>query len=243
MLDESFLFAHQDDEIFALPHISNSEKKLFIYLTNGVPEGSTDIKLEKRTAEAKYVFEKYLSQLNAVASWWGLENSVSEGELHKFIRVENLASIEEVIKNQGELVTQILTTTFEGAHQDHDSAAVISRKLAKFFLVETIEVSTYPQWFSKVYSFRVLRPTNPFEIFKFSRLKTLRLAIRLMVGYKSQRATWLGLGPAVIATFAFRQYRSSIPKPVQVIHPCFYEFRARAIQAEVLRYLTSEIEK
>ena len=238
-----FILAHQDDEVFLLPHILSSEKKLFIYLTNGVSAESSVFKLESRTAEAKYIFEKYLVKLNSEVNWWGLENCVPEGELHKFVSIENLASIQEVIKNQGERVTQILTTTFEGAHQDHDAAAVISRKLAMVFLASTVEVSTYPQWFSKFYSFRVLRPTNPLEIFKFSRLKTLMLAIRLMVGYKSQRATWLGLGPAVIATFAFRQYRSSIPKPVQVIHPCFYEFRARAFQTEVLKYLTSETEK
>ena len=238
-----FLLAHQDDEIFLLPHIMNSEQKLFIYLTNGVSEGTAKRKLHRRTSEAEDLFQKYLVGFNAQAIWWGFENCISEGILHKFVSKENLTDIELRIRSRSEKVTQIITTTFEGAHQDHDSAAVISRNLAKVFLVDTIEVSTYPQWFSKLYSFRVLRPTNHLEIFKFNRLKTLGLAIRLIVGYKSQRATWLGLGPAVIATFAFRQYRSSIPEPVQVIHPCFYEFRARAIQTVVLKYLTSEIEK
>jgi hypothetical protein len=234
-----FLFAHQDDEIFALPHILNFEKKLFIYLTSGVSEVTAELKLETRTVEAKYVFEKYLSKLNSVANWWGLENSVPEGELHKFVSVENLASIEEVIKNQGVRVTQILTTTFEGAHQDHDSAAVISRKLASVFLVNTIEVSTYPQWFSKFYSFRVLAPRHPSESFRFERVKTLQLALRLMASYKSQRATWIGLGLATLGTYAFRKYRASIPQPVRLLSPCFYEFRGRALQSEVLKHLAS----
>ena len=234
-----FILAHQDDEVFLLPHIMDSEKKLFIYLTNGVSEGSTELKLENRTVEARYVFEKHLSQLNAVASWWGLENSVPEGKLHKFVSVENLASIEEVIKNQGLQVTQILTTTFEGAHQDHDSAAVISRKLRSVFLVDTIEVSTYPQWFSKFYSFRVLTPRYPSESFRFERIKTLLLALRLMASYKSQRVTWIGLGPATLGAYAFRKYRTSTPQPVRMVIPCFYEFRGRAFQIEVLRHLTS----
>lgn len=234
-----FLFAHQDDEIFALPYILNSDKKLFIYLTSGVAEGSTELKIETRTVEAEYVFEKYLSTLNSVANWWGLENSVPEGELHKFVSVENLASIEEVIKNQGVRVTQILTTTFEGAHQDHDSAAVISRKLASVFLVNAIEVSTYPQWFSKFYSFRVLAPRHPSESFRIERVKTLQLALRLMASYKSQRATWIGLGLATFGTYAFRRYRASIPQPVRLLSPCFYEFRGRALQSEVLKHLTS----
>ena len=234
-----FLFAHQDDEIFALPYILNSDKKLFIYLTNGVAEGSTELKIETRTVEAEYVFEKYLSNLNSVANWWGLENSVPEGELHKFVSVENLARIEEVIKNQGVRVTQILTTTFEGAHQDHDSAAVISRKLGSVFRVDTIEVSTYPQWFSKFYSFRVLAPRYPSESFRFERVKTLQLALRLMASYKSQRATWIGLGLATLGTYAFRKYRASSPQPVRLLFPCFYEFRGRALQSEVLKCLNS----
>jgi hypothetical protein len=233
-----FLFAHQDDEIFALPYILNSDKKLFIFLTNGVSEGSTELKIETRTVEAEYVFEKHLSKLNSVANWWGLENSVPEGELHKFVSVENLASIEEVIKNQGVRVTQILTTTFEGAHQDHDSAAVISRKLGSVFLVDTIEVSTYPQWFSKFYSFRVLNPRYPSESFRFGRVKTLQLALKLMASYKSQRATWIGLGLATLGTYAFRKYRASRPQPIRLLAPCFYEFRGRALQSEVLKHLT-----
>ena len=234
-----FILAHQDDEVFLLPHILNSEKKLFIYLTNGVSVKSTSLKLDNRTAEARNVFDKYLTQLNSIANWWGLENSVSEGELHKFVSLENLASIEGVIKNQGELVTQILTTTFEGAHQDHDSAAVISRKLGKIFSVETIEVSTYPQWFSKFYSFKVLSPRYPSTSFTFDRIKTMRLALRLMTSYKSQRATWIGLGPATLGTYAFRKYQASNPQPIGLLSPCFYEFRGRARQSEVLKYLTS----
>ena len=234
-----FILAHQDDEVFLLPHIMNLEKKLFIYLTNGVSVESSALKLQNRTVEAKYVFGKYLTQLNSVANWWGLENSVSEGELHKFVSIENLASIEEVIKSQEELVTQILTTTFEGAHQDHDSAAVISRKLGKIFSVETIEVSTYPQWFSKFYSFKVLSPRFPSKSFSIDRVKTLRLALRLMASYKSQRATWIGLGPATLGTYAFRKYQASNPQPIGLLSPCFYEFRGRARQSEVLKYLTS----
>ncbi len=235
-----FILAHQDDEVFLLPYILSPEKKLFIYLTNGVSAESSLFKLESRTAEAKYVFEKNLAKLNSEVNWWGLENSVPEGELHRFVSIGNLASIEEVIKNQRELVTQILTTTFEGAHQDHDSAAVISRKLAKVFLVDSIEVSTYPQWFSKFYSFKVLSPRYPSMSFTFDRIKTMWLALRLMASYKSQRATWIGLGPAILGTYAFRKYRASTPQPIRSLSPCFYEFRGRALQSEVLRYLTSD---
>ena len=234
-----FLLAHQDDEVFLLPHIMDSKQKLFIYLTSGVSEGSSELKLEKRTAEAKAVFQKHLACFNAQVIWWGLENSVPEGQLHKFVSEKYLSAIEEVIRNQGTQITQIVTTTFEGAHQDHDSAAAVSRTLAKAFQVNCIEMSTYPQWFSKFYSFKVLNPHATEEGFPLVRLRTLVLALKLMASYKTQRNTWLGLGPATLAAFTFRKYKSSKPVPVAETHSCFYEFRGRANQGEVLRYLAS----
>lgn len=215
----------------------DSEQKLFIYLTSGVSEGSSELKLEKRTAEAKTVFQKHLASFNARVIWWGLENSVPEGQLHKFVSEKHLSAIEEVIRNQGTQITQIVTTTFEGAHQDHDSAAIVSRKLAKAIQVSCIEMSTYPQWFSKFYSFKVLNPHSADEGFEFARIGTLALALKLMRSYKTQRNTWLGLGPATLGAFAFRKYRSSKPAPIAEVHPCFYEFRGKAQQSEVIQCL------
>ena len=233
-----FLLAHQDDEVFLLPHVMDSEQKLFIYLTSGVSEGLSRLKLERRTTEAKAVFQKYLAGFNSEVIWWGFENSVPEGQLHKFVSEEKLSAIEKAIRNKGTQITHFLTTTFEGAHQDHDSAAFVSRKLAKAFQVNCIEMSTYPQWFSKFYSFKVLNPLSADEGFEFARIKTLALALKLMAGYKTQRNTWLGLGLATLGAFAFRKYRSSKPAPIAEVHPCFYEFRGRAQQSEVIQCLT-----
>lgn len=234
-----FLLAHQDDEIFLLPHIMDSEQKLFIYLTSGVSEGSPRLKLERRTREAKAVFQKYLAGFNSEVNWWGLENLVPEGALHKFLNEANLASIERVVRRHSARVTQIVTSTFEGAHQDHDSAAVISRKLAKIFQVNCIEISTYPQWFSRFYSFKVLNPKAPDEKLNFVRFKTMGLALKLMASYKTQRTTWLGLGPATLLAYAIRPYRASKPAHVATVYPCFYEFRGRSNQREVLNHLNS----
>lgn len=234
-----FLLAHQDDEVFLLPHIMNSEQKLFIYLTNGVTEGSSKRQLDRRTSEAVDLFQKYLAGFNAQVIWWGFENRVPEGVLHKFVSGENLTNIEQTIRAQGEEVTQVITTAFEGAHQDHDTAAVISRKIAKLLMVTCVEMSTYPQWFSKFYSFKVLNPRFAEARFDFARGRTLVLALKLMASYKTQRSTWLGLGLGTISAYVFRRYRSSEPAQIAELHPCFYEFRGRALQGEVIKYLTT----
>ncbi len=232
-----FLLAHQDDEIFLLPHILNSEKKLFIYLTTGVPASSTDTKLDIRTSEAEYVFRKYLEAMNSQVIWWGLESSIPEGELHRYVNKDLVSDLKEIVLSEGVQVSALLTTAFEGAHQDHDSVAVITRQLGEIFQVGVIEMSTYPQWLTKFYSFKVLKPGTPEKTFQFNRIKVFFLAIRMMASYRTQLRTWLGLGLATLSVYAFRMYRSSSPGPIEQIKPCFYESRRRASQSEVLRSL------
>ena len=233
-----FLLAHQDDEIFFLPHIVDAEKKLFVYLTNGVSAGSTISTRDSRTSEAEYVFKKYLEPLNSQVIWWGLKNSISEGELHRYVNQGLIDELGKLLINQRCELTTFITTAFEGAHQDHDSVAVIARKLDEVFKVGTLEMSTYPQWFSKFYSFKVLKPGTPENTFQFKRIKVFFLAIRMMASYRTQLLTWAGLGLATLSVYAFRGYRSASPRPVSLIEPCFYESRRRASQNEVLESLT-----
>lgn len=236
-----FLFAHQDDEIFALPYIINSGKKLFIYLTNGVSAKACEEKLRIRTMEAKAVFESCMAGSNSKVIWWGLNQSIPEGHLHKFVNQENILQIAKLIMNEDVTIQGLVTTTFEGAHQDHDASAVISRELGELLGVKVSEVSTYPQWFSKIYSFKVMKPYYPNESIKFSRSKVLLLAFKLIKGYKTQRLTWLGLATPLIITYAFRTYYSALPMQVSHISRCFYETRGRSRQKYVLRYLSAPI--
>jgi hypothetical protein len=236
-----FLFAHQDDEIFALPYILNSDKKLFIYLTNGVSTIAGDMELRVRTLEAKEVFETHLAGINSEVIWWGFDKSIPEGELYKFVNKESILQIVKVIGDQEFTTLQLVTTTFEGAHQDHDASAVIAREIGEFLGVKVIEVSTYPQWFSKFYSFKVMKPHQLNESVEFSRVKVLFLAIKLIKSYKTQRMTWLGLAVATITSYAFRTYHSAIPMEVSHLNQCFYETRGRSQQTDVLKHLNVPI--
>ena len=232
-----FILAHQDDEVFLLPYILSPEKKLFIYLTTGVSASSTDTKLDIRTSEAEYVFRKYLEAMNSQVIRWGLESSIPEGELHRYVNKDLVSDLKEVILSEGVQISALLTTAFEGAHQDHDSVAVITRQLGEIFQVGVIEMSTYPQWLTKFYSFKVLKPGTPEKTFQFNRITVFFLAIRMMASYRTQLLTWTGLGLATLSVYAFRMYRSSSPGPIEQIKPCFYESRRRASQNEVLRSL------
>lgn len=236
-----FIFAHQDDEIFALPYVFNLEEKLFFYLTNGVSANADGKALRSRSLEAKEVFERHLSGLNAEVNWWGQEHSIPEGELHKFVSRESILQVARIIRERSAKNVQLVTTTFEGAHQDHDASAIFSRELGKVLGVEVIEVATYRQWLPQIYSFRVMKPRQRNQKIDFPRGKVLALAIKLIWGYRTQRITWLGLAMATITTYAFRTYYSARPVQASRIKRCFYETRGRSQQTEVLDHLNASI--
>lgn len=134
--------------------------------------------------------------------------------------------------------TEIITTTFEGAHHDHDSCAYISRKIGEALDIPLIEVATYPQKFQRIYSFQVLKPLFPAgSKIKFNRISVVKLAINLIWSYKTQRMTWMGLGILTIYNYLFKNFRVAIPQTVQHSTQCFYEFRGRAKQSDVLKKL------
>lgn len=232
-----YLLAHQDDEIFFLPYLTNSEKNILIFLTSGVSVDKAKSDEIARFQESKLLLDKFSHSLNLEVIWWGTNNSIPEGDLHLHLGEKELLEIQELVVSSGDTVDLILTTTFEGAHQDHDSAAILSRKIGKALNIEVAEISTYRQWFGAFYSFRVLSPRLPVSRIDFKRLLNLKFAAKLMAGYASQKSTWFGLGPALLFRFAFGRYQSETPHELEIQNLCFYQFRGRASQKVVVENL------
>ena len=211
--------AHQDDEIFMLPFIDDSTPKIIIYLTSGVSRDASQAEIEIRHLESQKILEEYLRPRNCTAVWWGNKNSHPEGELHMFSGPDEIKLLFSYIKTLYMNVTEIVTTAFEGAHHDHDSA-------------------TYPQKFKNLYSYQVLTPKFPRKVINsYSRKRVTLLAIHLIYAYKSQRLTWLGLGVQAVFNYAFKSFKVSETLPITFQSPCFYEYRGRANQKIVLSYL------
>jgi hypothetical protein len=234
------LLAHYDDEIFLLPYIYDQNPKLIIYLTSGVSNLSNNYELELRTQESFRIFKKYLKVRNCMVLYLGRAKCIPEGELFRYISREYIESIAAAILSQCKSVTEIITTTFEGAHQDHDAAACIARNLAKRFNIIPIEVASYPQKFSRIYSFQVLKPKfESIKQVKYQHINITFLALRLMLAYKTQRVTWLGLGIFTLYNYLFGKFRLAQPRPIKYLDNCFYEFRGRASQKIVIKHLIS----
>lgn len=223
-----------------LPIIDDLVPKLIIYLTNGVSSSASDLQSEYRYQESIRVSKKFLIPRNCQLMYWGVTQKWSEGELYKNVNVQFIDKLQQTISSKYGLVHEIVTTAFEGAHQDHDVAAFIARAIGKKFNLIPIEFASYPQKYSKFYSFQVLKPKFPQGIpIKYKKIRILTLAFRLMHAYKTQRKTWLGLGFFTIYNYAFAVFKTANPKAISNLSPCFYEYRGRVQQSEVLYYLKS----
>lgn len=229
-----FLLAHYDDEIFALPLFSVNQVNYLIFLTNGVGSSCDSAQEVIRHSEAIRNLEANFSDFGIEIVCLGRELGVSEGELYKKMKevVEN-PQVRRIFEDASSK-DSIITTSFEGAHQDHDAACLIGRRLSRTYKLRIRELSTYPQLFQKIYSFSVMRPKVRDQEVKFGRIETSKRAFRLMKGYKTQRKTWVGLGLQVIFSYLFLDFRTAKPASMGKLEKCFYDFRGRADQMEVL---------
>lgn len=237
-MSKYFLLPHYDDEILMLPLFDSEEKNFLIYLTNGISRSKNDESEIERFREAIGNLRTQLKNFQIEIICLGKQLQIYEGQLHNHLhQVDNDATLSSILKNaQREDV--LVTTTFEGAHQDHDAASILSRKYATKFGINLVEVSTYPQVLKGIYSFSVMRPRHRLSQIPFRRLRIVSLALNLMIGYRTQRRTWLGLGFQTLFSYLFLEFFTSKPMNLRIIEKCFYEFRRREEQSEVFQKLS-----
>lgn len=232
-----FFLAHYDDEIFALPLLSKDEKNCFIFLTNGVGETQTSVSEATRYSEAMANIHSKFENLDIECIAIGRHLGIWEGSLYE--RISEVVENFQIKRILAKVTSQdcIITTTFEGAHQDHDACCILSRRLGETYQLNVIELSTYPQRYKSIYSFSVMRPTIKHKKIPRRRVQNASWAIRLIIGYKTQRRTWIGLGIPVIFSYLFNSFYTCKPLAPVYLEKCFYEYRGRAKQSKVLTIL------
>jgi LmbE family N-acetylglucosaminyl deacetylase len=233
------LLAHADDEVFFAPFFANSAENYLVYLTNGVSHlEENTLTLQRRMNETRLAFEKNLKKYNTELVHLGNLLKIPEGQLHLANLNECVELIVEFIHSRNSTDIQLLTTTFEGAHQDHDSAAIISRRISKICTLPIKEISTYRQRLKNCYSFTVMNPTSRREKIVFNRWAVTILSIKIMFSYKTQWKTWTGLSLGVILRYLRGHYFVAEQIKIGTHDKCFYSYRKRASQAEVIAHLT-----
>jgi len=175
-----FVFAHQDDEMAAISRIryvrARGDDVGCIYLTDGGARVPSHI----RDAESR----KALAILGVTDVRF--EKSIRDGMLPEHLG-EALAMLEK------ETCDEVVTLSYEGGHQDHDAAFLVSAVFARRRGIPCWEMPLYSSYT------RVMVPTGeewlwPRDISPFEFLDNLLIAFH----YKSQWRTWLGLLPFMI---------------------------------------------
>lgn len=230
MLNRLVLLAHPDDEMLCLPFLIEQGAKefqqdFFVYLTvNSLAEGRVN-----ESRKAVELLDKVVRKSELVK----LDFSLRDGLSWQDFKTEDLCSLSRVVQDLH--IDTILTFAYEGGHQDHDLANVISKALQKKCDVNVIEFSGYRKH-SSIPFFVVCSPVFKVSRVVFSRLKALRLFFSLAMIHKSQFRVWCLLSPPIVgklltSSIFTTQTKPSFSSPNGVKH--LYELRGKAQRGSV----------
>lgn len=238
MLNRLVLLAHPDDEMLCLPFLIEQGAKefqqdFFVYLTvNSLPEGRVN-----ESRKAVELLDKVVRKSELVK----LDFSLRDGFGWQDFKVEDLYSLSRIVQDLK--INTILTFAYEGGHQDHDLASVISKALQKKYGVNVIEFSGYRKH-SIMPFFVVCSPVFKVSRLTFSRSKVLRLFFSLAMIHKSQFRVWCLLSPPIVGklltgSIFTTQTTPSFSTPNGVKH--LYELRGKAqresVESAILKLL------
>jgi hypothetical protein len=216
-----FLLAHPDDELFALPVLFDSRFKNFLFF---LTVGEFDARYEE---SRKCV--GYLRGLGLEIDLLANPHPCHDGHVdskYSITRFQDLMNLVSRISPN-----ELVTSFYEGGHQDHDSAAVLGYLLSIEMKIPLLMFSTYRKSNNIFIPFLVMPPLEKASIFSFDRVAVVRAFVSLLNIYRSQRKTWIGLG--VFVLFRYLKGKTSSFKLATTridleLSEAFYESRNRA---------------
>lgn len=230
-----FIFAHCDDELFCLPLLleKNSENTL-IFLTTQSKDDVKSSEVNIRSKEALRANSVLSEIANTKTVFYG--EGIYDGTIHADFSADNFRNLTRIVLK--EKPDELVTLSYEAGHQDHDSTHLITRLISENEGIRFRCFSGYRALKLVPRLFSVLKPAAPLERIAFNRPLITLSAIRLMMIYKSQSKTWIGLAPGLLFKYAFFTYWESKCEeslPFQRLRNTFYETRGRAKQSDVLK--------
>ena len=234
MTKRVFIFAHCDDELFCLPLLldKNSESTLIFLTTIDRSDISNSVD-DVRQREALRA-NIYLNKFGTFRTLF-YNKDIFDGTIHSDFDLASFKELTRIVL--AENPDELITLCFEAGHQDHDSVNLITRILSKNNKITIRCFSGYRASPKSPKLFLVLKPMVPIGKISFNRFLSIVISIRLMLIYRSQAKTWLGLAPTLLLKYAFspcREGSSASSTYPEHISNCFYENRGRALQSGVL---------
>ncbi|HTD38569.1 MAG TPA: PIG-L family deacetylase [Candidatus Limnocylindrales bacterium] len=241
-----FVFAHQDDEVPVLTRIAfelaRGVRVRCAYLT----DGASGVPAAVRDAESRSV----LASLGVAAddiAFLGGERRIADGRL----AYETPRALELLRAFAAPLPppARVYAPDWEGGHADHDAAHLVALGLARELgVADVFTYSLYnayrrPRGFFRATSF--VPGTEPVIARKLT-LREALLPVRAIARYRSQRRTWLFLGPGLTVRALVRReerLRRADPSRLRAAPhrgPLFYETRFH-VSARAVMEATAEL--
>jgi hypothetical protein len=229
-----FVFAHCDDEIFCLPLLLEKDtENTLIFLTSCAKSDMNSPKEDVREQEALRASNSLKRVTNIRTLFYN--KNIYDGSVHEDFSQADFKELTRMVLN--EKPDEIVTLSYEGGHQDHDSVHVICRLISENQDIRMRCFSGYRALDLMPRLFSVLKPVSTTERVAFNRFLVVRTAIRLMMIYTSQFKTWIGLAPFLLvkySLFPFWESKNQTLNGLNKNKSCFYESRGRAKQCQVL---------
>jgi LmbE family N-acetylglucosaminyl deacetylase len=184
-----FVFAHQDDEVALASRIRFERARGSNVICVCLTDGAAAVPAKTRDDESRRV----LTRLGVTDFRIMTAQRIPDGTLPDHLD-DALAFLEASIAQ----VDEVVTLAWEGGHQDHDAAHLVSLVFASKRGVQCLELPLYNGYRVREGFFRVNNP--PGDDWTVRRLSRREYFANVLLArfYPSQRKTWLGLGPLLL---------------------------------------------
>jgi len=219
------VLAHPDDEMLCLPFLldentPSGQVDHFLYLTfNSLSEGR-----KRECVRAVRILDQEIRESRLVE----FESVLRDGHGWEDFKISDIDELFHLLQFLD--IDSILTFAYEGGHQDHDFAHIISKALQSTYHHEIIEFSGYRKH-EKFPLFVVCMPLIKLCKVRFPRWKALKLFFRLAATHRSQLRVWTMLSPPIMLNLIFGSTYAtqSALSPTNPIDGVFlYEMRGKA---------------
>lgn len=182
-----YILPHYDDEIFVIPKIrsdlKNKHSLKFFFLMNSSLRLRESVKFLGYLGVSK-------DHIFSIGEKLGTEDG--SVYLHLEIIFQELCNYLKSI----DPIDEFVCTAYEGGHQDHDAASILTRTLAKKFNSKILEFYLYNGYGTKGKFYRVAHPINLILAHKISYTLMDYFALTYVsLVYKTQLSSMLGLLP------------------------------------------------
>ena len=203
-----FLLAHYDDEFGIYQeikdHVIKNMPLHIVYTTSASKDGRGN---PKRENESKIALKKLGVNIEKDISFVGKDLFIPDLQLkNNFIPI--FKELDKILSDLGE-INKIYTLSYEGGHPDHDGINFICSRLVQKYNIENkawvFPLYSGPGLFgSFFYLFRPLSSNGEVIRKKISWRNSLKFCW-LMLGYKSQVKTLIGLFPFYVFHMIFKR--------------------------------------